>query len=87
MLSKLGDASYALYLTHGFVMTAYARLLLDARIAHALPLAVWMSLAVAFSIALGVATHHLIERPLARAVKKLERLGLSRVPETPVAAD
>ena len=27
MLGKLGDASYALYLTHGFVMTAYARLL------------------------------------------------------------
>lgn len=86
-LSKLGDASYALYLTHGFVMTAYARLLLDERIVRSLPLPVWMSLAVAFSIALGVATHHLVERPLARAVKKLGKLGLSRVNETPATAD
>lgn len=72
-LGTLGDASYALYLTHGFVMTAYARLLQRPTIAHALPLAAWMLLVTAFAIALGIATHVLIERPLSRAVRAVGR--------------
>ena len=72
-LGKLGDASYALYLTHGFVMTAYARLLQRPTIAHALPLPVWMTLVTAFAIGLGVATHLWVERPLARAVHAIGR--------------
>ncbi|MGI3777160.1 MAG: acyltransferase family protein [Janthinobacterium lividum] len=57
-LRHLGDASYAIYLAHGFVLGALAAL-------H--PPAAWMLLAaaLALSTAAGLAVHHAIERPVA----------------------
>lgn len=66
---RLGDASYAIYLTHGFLMTAYAKLLrlspeLTERRQWPLVLAV-----VSLSIAGGYLAHRLIELPLTKVVR------------------
>ena len=57
-LLRLGDASYAIYLAHGFVLGALAALHLPAA---------WMLLAaaLALSTAAGLAVHHWVERPIA----------------------
>lgn len=57
-LSWLGDASYALYLTHGFVLHRVDTLL------KPLPAPVAVSLAMAACIALGLAVHQFVERPI-----------------------
>lgn len=57
-LLQLGDASYAIYLAHGFVLGGLAALHLPAA---------WMLLAAALagSAAAGLAVHHAVERPIA----------------------
>ncbi len=56
-LLRLGDASYAIYLTHGFVLGGLAALHLHAA---------WMLLmaAMALSTLAGLAVHHVVERPV-----------------------
>jgi exopolysaccharide production protein ExoZ len=62
-LVKLGDASYAVYLTHVFVMIAYARLLKSTPLGDA---SQWMimPLVVVVAGAVGLTTHLLVERRL-----------------------
>ncbi|MDQ7988864.1 MAG: acyltransferase [Candidatus Dactylopiibacterium sp.] len=60
-MTRLGDASYALYLSHGFVMISLATWLRVA--APSLPLAVAGGIAaVCASLAVGLVFHHVLER-------------------------
>jgi exopolysaccharide production protein ExoZ len=72
----LGEASYAIYLTHFFVMVAYARLLKDTILGNYVQLAV-IPLVVCISIAVGLMAHFTVERRLLGLTRNLE-LGLSR---------
>jgi exopolysaccharide production protein ExoZ len=62
ILLHLGDASYSLYLTHGIVMTCYAKVIRTALVSNLPPL-VWPLAAVAFSRAVGLGTYQCIELP------------------------
>ena len=70
MARRVGDASYAVYLTHEFVMIGYARLLKVERLA-ALDQR-WIVPGVVLICALvGVVAHRLLERPLLAATRRL----------------
>jgi len=58
-----GDASYAIYLTHGFVMIAYAKLLKSSSLSLYTQLPV-IPMIVGICIIVGLATHLFLERPL-----------------------
>jgi len=58
-LLRLGDASYAIYLVHGFVLGALAAV---PRVPSAWVL---LAAALALSTAAGLAVHHGVERPIA----------------------
>lgn len=65
----IGDASYAIYLTHIFAMIAYAK---------AIKIGVWtapgwgaVALVSAGALAIGVAAHLLVEKPLGRLTRPL----------------
>ncbi|MEZ0497962.1 acyltransferase family protein [Sphingomonas sp. IW22] len=64
-LQTLGDASYSLYLTHGFVVAAcrvlFAQLPFLSSIDHPLP---FIGIVIMGSILVGLATYFLVEKPL-----------------------
>lgn len=62
-LVRLGDASYALYLSHVFVMIAYGRLLREPVFGN-LPQAPIVAMVVLVSVVVGFAVHFGIERPM-----------------------
>jgi exopolysaccharide production protein ExoZ len=70
----LGDASYALYLTHGFVVSAFVWFFADATLWIRVPVC------VVASVALAIATHFLVERPLAAAFKPKPQAMPERAP-------
>ena len=86
-LVSLGDASYALYLAHGFVMDGYGVALRHAGFAR-LPQGPVVLAMIALSIAVGVALHLMVERPVLRLLRGWsERRGaLSAPPLTPARA-
>lgn len=65
-LERIGDSSYSLYLIHIPAMKAAA--LLSAALALGAP---GIATLIAFSVAAGLLTHSLIERPLMRGAKSL----------------
>jgi peptidoglycan/LPS O-acetylase OafA/YrhL len=71
----LGDASYALYLTHPFVMITYARLL-KGSLAD-LPQWPVVPVVVALSAGLGLANYILVERKLMAITRHLFSRQLS----------
>ncbi len=64
LLVVLGDASYSVYLTHGFVMTAYASFIKH-DLLSGVPRVVCMLVPILISIAIGLITYQFIERPAA----------------------
>jgi peptidoglycan/LPS O-acetylase OafA/YrhL len=68
-LSRLGDASYALYLVHPFALRAGREALLRLGLAPWLPL--WGSLLAMTLLAVAAAllVHRLVERPLTRTLR------------------
>lgn len=78
-LARLGDASYALYLSHVFVMIGYGRLLKIPTLA-ALPQPPLVLAICLVSIVGGFAFHIVCERPLTRLFRHLE----ARTPPTPI---
>jgi exopolysaccharide production protein ExoZ len=68
ILSRLGDASYSLYLVHPLVMQAFWLAWLTTR--PALPPALVMFAAMAISVVMGFATFLYIERPLLAFVRR-----------------
>lgn len=68
-ISRLGDASYALYLVHPFCLRAVREGV--ARAGLAAPLGAWGvgALMIALSVAAAVLTYRLVERPATRALR------------------
>ena len=75
-LAYLGEASYAIYLTHLFTLRLGSVIISKTPLAHAaMPLLVWLLLWV-FAIAIGVLVHAGLEKPMTRAFRaKAERGG------------
>lgn len=67
----LGDASYAIYLLHPFVMLGYAKTLGAFRILLHMPQAPLILGATILSAVVGVAAHVAVERPISRAARRL----------------
>ena len=83
----LGDASYALYLTHVFVMIAYGWLLKSTRIGALDQIPVVFAV-VAAAIVTAILAHLLVERPLLAMVRRLTgrqpgHAGTTIVPDSP----
>jgi exopolysaccharide production protein ExoZ len=68
---RLGDASYAIYLTHPFVMIAYAFALKHNSKILALPQLIFVPAVFALAMVVGIAAHVFIEIPLISAVRSL----------------
>ena len=68
----VGDASYAIYLTHSFVMVIYAKLLISTPLG-ALPQTAIIPIVIAACIAAGLMTHFLVERPILAMIRNLTR--------------
>ena len=80
-LLALGDASYSIYLTHAFVMTAYARALKFQSVSSA-PRLLLVLVPILASVAVGLATYRLVERPMSGFFKQWWKRG--PVPRTAV---
>jgi len=76
-LVRLGDASYALYLTHAFVMIGYAAVLKRTALREVGqgPAVVVVS---ALSIVVALLAHRLVELPVTRAVRRVLAGGIPR---------
>jgi exopolysaccharide production protein ExoZ len=71
VMLRIGDASYALYLTHMLVMTSLLQLLPRSSVGpDVLPV-----LAIGLALALGIATHDHVERPLLAYLKRKRTLA------------
>jgi exopolysaccharide production protein ExoZ len=75
-LLALGDASYSIYLTHPFVMTMYARIL-KAHPGSSIPRPIWMVVPILVSLAVGLGTYSLVERPMNARLKLWWKRGSS----------
>lgn len=77
--AALGDASYALYLVHPFALRGMREALRLSGLAPSVPPWLFFLAALVGSVALALATHRWIERPLTAAVRRLlEGRALSR---------
>ena len=65
----LGDASYALYLTHVFVMIGYG-FSLKAKLVSQAPQIAIVPIVVLLAIAVGVTAHLTVEKPLLRVIRR-----------------
>lgn len=72
-LMLLGNASYSIYLVHSPVLSVLAAIANRIPAAYANP---WMiyGLLVVFSVAAGLASHLIVERPLLAGIRKLQAL-------------
>lgn len=73
-LELLGDASYSLYLTHGFVSPVFVYLLVSTGIASALSWWFYLPLYLIVCQLIGLAAHLYIEKPLNRYIRNLVRV-------------
>jgi exopolysaccharide production protein ExoZ len=78
--SRLGDASYAIYLTQPLVMVAYAFILTHNSKFLALPQLLFVPAVFAFAIVVGIASHVFIEIPLISGVRSLGLIIKRRSP-------
>jgi hypothetical protein len=72
----VGDASYAIYLTHFLVMISYAKLLKSTGLGH-YPQAAIIPIIVFFAVVLGGVTHFLVERPALAVIRNFMRMKSS----------
>jgi exopolysaccharide production protein ExoZ len=79
----LGAASYAIYLVHPFVLGVLERVAHRTGLDHGPGLSVAMVVALTIALAVGVALHLLVERPLNDALRRIVQAGrgASRQPE------
>ncbi len=75
---RLGDASYALYLTHYVIIAGYGAVA-KAPAAGLLPPLAWMLLATLASVVLGTVAHRHIERPATAWAKRQWQMHGARV--------
>ena len=81
LIRSLGDASYAIYLTHFFVTQALIRAALAAHVEGAAPLAAVAAFTLVLVGAAGLVAHRWIEQPVTRLAR-----GLTRPRPVPVVA-
>ncbi len=72
-IRALGDASYAIYLTHFFVTQAAAMAVQRLGLSGPLPMALAGALALGGAAAVGLAVHRLVEKPMDAALRRLFR--------------
>lgn len=79
---KLGDASFSIYLSHWFILSAGGKLLghLDTPASLELPVRI---IGISLSIAVGVAIFNILEKPIDR---RLRRRGATKTSATPTPA-
>ena len=83
-LVRVGNASYAIYLTHLFVVFVYAKALQVPMISHTSQILV-APVVIAASLVVGLIAHSVVEKPLLSLSRNLVRaIGLSRSTATPV---
>ncbi|MEL7258231.1 MAG: acyltransferase, partial [Pseudomonadota bacterium] len=70
----LGDASYALYLSHRFALRAATLLLLPLLTQTQLGAWIYVALVTGLALGLGILTHLLLERPMMRALTSSPRM-------------
>ena len=75
MLLRLGDASYAIYLSHGFVLAALPILLVHAGSAGSAP-ALLLGAGLAASAAVGWLVHIAVERPILAAFRRARHAAM-----------
>lgn len=68
--SRLGDASYALYLTHPFVVRALGVAFASSGMSGMGAAWLFTGIALAMAIAVAIAVHHGVERPMTRALRR-----------------
>lgn len=78
VLVAIGDASYAIYLLHPFVMLAYAKVLRAIPMLGAGRQEIAVFAVILASIAIGMLTHRTVERALSGAARKLLLPGRRR---------
>lgn len=66
----LGDASYAIYLTHPFCMMAYAVTLRHSALVSDLPQLIVAPFVITASALLGIAAHRYLEAPITRLIRR-----------------
>jgi exopolysaccharide production protein ExoZ len=66
----IGDASYSIYLSHGFVMAAYAKMLKSTVVGSHSQLAV-IPIVIGICVAVGLIAHFVAERPLVKLMRRL----------------
>ncbi|MFD1981398.1 acyltransferase family protein [Mesorhizobium newzealandense] len=76
----LGDASYALYLTHVFVMMAYG-LVIKSTFVGGMSQAIFAPAVIFLCLIVGVLTHVFVERPVLDFVRKITRRQPGRLLE------
>ena len=70
-LDFIGGASYSIYLTHAISIAVYAKTIKNEAIAQILPPALWIALATAASMAIGMLSYKLIEQPISQKLNRL----------------
>ncbi|MEH3118689.1 MAG: acyltransferase [Methylorubrum populi] len=86
LAERLGDASYALYLLHPFVLRGVREILLRSGLAPLLGPWPSLILMVALTLPAALLAHRLVERPLTRRVRRRLDRAVSSVPGTKSAA-
>ena len=79
-LTRVGDASYSLYLTHVFVLNLAYKIWITI-VSEKLPPSVFLGASILASILVGVVIYHLVERPITNFLQR--RLLGSLKPKTP----
>ncbi len=71
-LKLIGDASYAIYLTHPFLMLGYAFALKHVAVLRESPQPLIAAGVVGACVLAGIAVHLMVEKPMLRPVRKVE---------------
>ncbi len=79
--NRLGDWSYAIYLTHVPALAAFGKLSQALRLDAWLPWPALLALDLAFAFFVGFLTHVLVEKPIARRIARIRR-AKQNAPET-----
>lgn len=83
--TAIGDASYALYLVHPMVMSAFASGWFKLGVDQYLPPRAGVAIEVALSVAAALIVYRWFERPLTDYLQSKRRVGKSGAPATTVA--
>ena len=82
----MGDASYAIYLLHPFVVLAYAKAIGSVSALAQIPQLPFIAVVTLLCAGFGVAAHVLLERPLTKAVRQLLTQKRPRASAAPTPA-